>query len=281
MKILIPIISCYFFTITACHNNNSNDNYETTNDSTIKQQPVADTASQQYEMQLLNAVNKYQDSLILKENLIQYYRDNNQLDLAINTTNKFIVNDSLNAKLWHIKGVLLLENFDTTNAIAAFEKALSISPSPKDLIDLGAVYAYQKNMKAISISDNLIQLFKERYKKEALFIKGTYFSNLNNNVEALRYFDSCIAIDFSFMEAYREKAIVLMRLKKYYQAIALLNKATTLNNSFDEGYYYLGKCFESINDSSRSVESYQKALLYNADNTEAAEALQLLQKNKE
>ena len=271
-KVFIPIVFGLIFAISSC-----NENIDTNK----SQQPKIDSTLNQQEQLLKDEIKVHKDSLLPKENLIQYYRDNNRLDLAIHTTDSLIKNDSLNSRLWHIKAVLLLENYDTINAITAFEKAISITPSPTDLINLGAVYAYQKNNKALSISDELIRLFNERYKKEALFIKGIYFSKLNNNDEAFRYFDACIGIDFSFMEAYREKAIVLMKLKKYYQAINLLTKAITLNNSFDDGYYYMGKCFESINDSSRSAEYYQKAIFYNPNNTEAAEALQFLEKGKE
>ena len=228
------------------------------------------------ENKLLNDVKLFPDSLLLKENLIQYYRDLSNDSLALKVANDFIKKDSLNARLWHIKAILLLENEDTLNAIPSFEKAIDILPVSTDLIDLGVVYAYQKNSKALTLSNNLIALFKDEYKKEALFIKGLYYSNTNNKKEAISFFDQCISISFTFMEAYREKALALCDLKKYNEAILVLTKATTLKNKYDEGYYYLGKCYEKINKPEMAADSYRKALLFNPENEEAAEALDVL-----
>ena len=60
---------------------------------------------------------------------------------------------------------------------------------------------------------------------------------------------------------------------KYEEAINILNKATTLQNNFDEGYYWLGKCYEKLKKTDAAIESYKTALLYNPDYTEASDAL--------
>ena len=67
-----------------------------------------------------------------------------------------------------------------------------------------------------------------------------------------------------------------MSLKKYEDAINTLNKAVTLKNNFDEGYYYLGKCYEKTNQIEKAKDAYQKALLYSPDFTDAKEALDKL-----
>ena len=78
------------------------------------------------------------------------------------------------------------------------------------------------------------------------------------------------------MDAYREKAIALYDLSRYKEALAVLDKAVTLQNNFDEGYYYRGKCLEKLNRIEEAIESYQSALMYSPDYTEATEALQRL-----
>jgi tetratricopeptide (TPR) repeat protein len=75
------------------------------------------------------------------------------------------------------------------------------------------------------------------------------------------------------MNAYREKAIALYDQAKYEDAIKVLTKAVTLQNKFDEGYYWLGRCFEKLNNNKDAVESYKNALLYNPDYVEAKDAL--------
>ena len=89
-------------------------------------------------------------------------------------------------------------------------------------------------------------------------------------------YDKVIGLSYTYMDAYREKAIALYDLKKYKEATDVLIKATTVQNSFDEGYFYLGKCYEKMNKPKDAIEAYQKALLYAPDFKEAEEAVSRL-----
>ena len=75
------------------------------------------------------------------------------------------------------------------------------------------------------------------------------------------------------MFAYREKGNCLYDLGKYEDAITVLDKAVTLQNNFDEGYYWLGRCLEKLNKPNDAIEEYKTALLYSPDYIEAKEAL--------
>ena len=79
------------------------------------------------------------------------------------------------------------------------------------------------------------------------------------------------------MFAYREKGIALYDLGKYNDAITVLDKAVTLQNNFDEGYYWLGRCLEKLNKPNDAIEEYKTALLYSPDYIEAKTALERLQ----
>ena len=75
------------------------------------------------------------------------------------------------------------------------------------------------------------------------------------------------------MEAYREKGITLYDWK-FNEALTVLDKAVTLQNGFDEGYYYKGRCLEKLNKIPEAIEMYQRALLYDPQiYSEAKEAL--------
>ena len=170
-----------------------------------------------------------------------------------------------------------MEQKDTAQAINTFRKTIDLYPNNVDLTYLASIYANQKNDKALIIANLLLKDFKEISEKDAFFIKGLYYTNTNNKLEAITYFNQCLALDFNFMEAYREKAIALADLKKHKEAIDVLIKATTLNNHYDEGYFYLGEFYKKINNNSAAIESYKKAILYNPDNMEAKEALSQIQ----
>ena len=78
------------------------------------------------------------------------------------------------------------------------------------------------------------------------------------------------------MFAYREKGIALYDMGKYEDAVIVLDKAVTLQNNFDEGYYWLGRCLEKLNKPNEAIEEYKMALLYAPDYVEAKEALERL-----
>lgn len=224
---------------------------------------------------LINEHKAYPDSAIITEDLIQYYRDNYEFDKAINEVNNAIIKDSLNARLYSIKGILLFENSDTLGAVKAFEETVRLSPDPDYLISLGTLYAQSKNPRALKIADILLQDFPKS-NKEALFIKGFYYNYTNDKIKAINFFNKCIDLSFTFMEAYREKAIALYDLKKYKEALDVLDKALLIQNNYDEGYYYKGKTLEKLNRIDDAIDSYQRALMYDPDYVEAQKAVSRL-----
>ncbi|MDQ6757068.1 MAG: tetratricopeptide repeat protein [Bacteroidota bacterium] len=222
-------------------------------------------------------VEKYPDSLQAIEKLIQYYSDNGEYDSAIAITDKAIKKDSNRADLWDIKATLHFENGDTINSIKAFEKAINIYPLPEYIISLGTIYAQTKNPKALTLADALIFANKAQAQKEAIFIKGLYYNYTGNKKKAINLFDSCIRMDYTYMFAYREKAIALYDLGKYEEAIQVLTKAVTVQNNFDEGYYWMGKCYQKLNKKDEAIQSYHTALMYDKDFIEARDSLKVLE----
>ena len=261
--VLKYLFSLLFIILTvSCNNNEDNETTKPPGDSTIHQ--------------LKQAVEQYPDSLQLLEKLIQYYSANGIYDTAIAITDNALKRDSEVAELWDIKATLHYENEDTLNSIRAFERAISIYPLPEYIISLGTIYAQTKNPKALQVADALILGDKSRAQKEALFIKGLYYNYTGDKKKAMMFFDSCIRVDYTYMFAYREKAIVLYDMGKFQDALEVLTKAVTIQNNFDEGYYWMGKCYEKLNRTQDAIESYQTTLMYDKDFIEAKEALKRL-----
>jgi tetratricopeptide (TPR) repeat protein len=263
--------SCLLTLMYSCNNSEKNTDPKTTADSTVEK----NTAQ---ESKLLNIIANNKDSLLPKENLIQFYRTSNQYDKAISTVNSYLSKDTTNLRLLRIKSILLLEKPDTLAAISNLEKTISIYPSALDIIMLGAIYANQSNEKSMLLANILLRDFNDIAIAEAYFIKGSYYSNTGNKKAAIDMFDNCINHTITFMEAYREKALALAALKKYNEAIYTLNKALTLNNNYPEGYFYLGEILEKTNNTDGAIEAYQKALLYDTGYIEASNAIERLKK---
>jgi len=218
------------------------------------------------------------DSILLKENLIQQFREKGNYAKALELVNTFLQSDSTNARLWSIKATLHFENNDTIQSIKAYEHALQILPITSDMVALGILYAVTKNNQSLTLADAIIKKDKLKAERQALFIKGLFNSSIGKEKEAIVYFNQCIQLSYTFMEAYREKALSLMELREFDQAIYTLTKAVTIQNNYEEGYYYLGQCYELMNKKSEAIDAYQKALLYSPDYIEAEEALSRLSK---
>ena len=266
IKTILPALAL-LLTVMAC----SDQDHTKKND-----RPVSFSAAD-HEKILLDSVTQFPDSLIFKENLVQFYRDNEDYGKALATINGAIQKDTLNVRLWDIQGTLNFENEDTLGAIRSFEVALRLNPSPRYLILLGSLYAQTKNARALAIGDALQKTKLPETEKEALFIKGMYYTYTGDKPKAISFFDQCLNLDNRHMFAYREKGIALYDLGKYEDAITVLDKAVTLQNNFDEGYYWLGRCLEKLNKPNDAIEEYKTALLYTPDYVEAKEALARLE----
>ena len=267
IKLSVGILaSCLLFIIVSC------------NDSDDKSVAAPQPGNSKDVLQ--KAIKKYPDSLSLVQNLIEIYRDEGSYDSALLLTDMQIKKDSGNAFLWNMKATLLFENEDTLNSIDALERAINIYPLPEYFVALGTIYAEIKNPKSLLIADDLLKTDRVKSGKDAMFIKGLYYSDINEKRKAINYFDSSLAMDYTYMFSYREKAIALYDLGRYEEGIEVLKRAVTLQNNFDEGYYWMGKCYEKLGRKEEAIQNYQTALLYDKNFIEAREALDKLQSEK-
>lgn len=237
-------------------------------DNTAQQAPVA--VSEEQSLKAL--VEKYPDSSVLVETLVQYYRDVSSYEKAISLADQQVIKDSTNTRWWDIKGTLQFENNDTIGAIHAFEKAADLVADPQYIISLGTLYAQTKDARALVMADALLQS-KAAAEKESYFIKGLYYSYSNEKEKAIGFFDKCLQISYTYMSAYTEKALALYDLKKYPEALAVVDKGITLQNNYDEGYYYRGRILEKLGRTPEAIEAYQSALMYDPGYIEAKDAL--------
>ncbi len=261
MKFLIAFV--LLFSIVAC-----NDNTDVTN--TNNASNTTTTASTLQSLQ--DAVKKYPDSLQLIEKLAASYLEVSNFDAALATLNTGIQRDSNNAAFYDFKSIVYASKGDTANAILQLQKAIDLYPSPQFIISLGALYAQTKNSQALVMADALLYASKSNSEKEAYFIKGLYYSFNNEKLKAIPYFDTCISLSYTFMDAYLEKAIALYDLQQYENAANVLLKAVTLQNGYSKGYYYLGRCYEKLNEKQDAIDAYKMAIMYNRVDGEYIEA---------
>lgn len=255
---LKSVFAFLFILLISCNNNH-----------TAKNEPVIPAE----EKNLRDLIAQYPDSILLKENLIEYFHASDNYDQAISETQKLIASDSTSARLWDIAGRLYAENQDTIKAIKAFEKALDINADPQYIISLGVLYAQTKDSLALAMADGLLMAPKANAAPQATFIKGLYYSSIGDKKTAITYFNDCISLNYTFMDAYREQANCFYDMGKYNEAIIVLKKAISIQSKFDEAYYWLGKCYEKTGNRQEAIDNYQTALAISPDYIEAKDAL--------
>ena len=222
---------------------------------------------------LHDAIKEVPNSLFLPISLARAYDALNKTDDAIKVCNNILEKEPNQVNTLLLKAELLEKKGDTTNVIATLEKAYSILPSNREISNkLAYQYAESKNAKALQIADSMISKDSQQLFAEPYYVKGMYYSNINNKAKAIQLFDATIKKDHRFLNAYIEKGKILLDQKKTQDALKTFQLANTITPSFADAWYWIGRCQEILGDKAAAKENYEKA--YELDNTftEAKEA---------
>lgn len=210
--------------------------------------------------------------------LSEAYLQSGRSKEALAQYNEILQKDPGNFEAWYEKGLLLAQSEDTIDAIRALEKAYSLQPLQLFGLSLANLYAETKNDKALSLCDALIRQDSAQELTDALFIKGVYYSNVNQKELALEQFENCIRRDWKFTEAYIEKGILLFNDKNIDEALKTFALAAKVSNTYADAYYWMARCFETIGKTEEASENYRRALALDRRFTEAKKALERLNK---
>jgi tetratricopeptide (TPR) repeat protein len=129
----------------------------------------------------------------------------------------------------------------------------------------------------LSLCDAVLQKDSTHELLDPFFIKGIYFSNTLQYKKAIIQFDSCINRDWKFTDAYLEKGIALFKQKQYTQALESFRMTIKVSDTYPDGYFWIGRCYEATGDKTQAILFYQQALGLDKDFTEAADAIKRLQ----
>ena len=217
------------------------------------------------------------DSAGLRMRLINSLDSLKMYKLAIAQADSLIKKDSLNNGLWYTKAQLQEENKDTSEAIKSYITALNVYPSVEAQLSLANLYAEKKDIKALSITRNVIGMGLGRENDAACnFINGIYYARLGDKKQAFTYFDKAINDNYILMEAYMEKGFIYFDSKNYQQALQIFETAITINKTYADGYYWVAKCNEALGNKQAALLNYQRALGLDKQLNEAAAAIERL-----
>ncbi len=176
-----------------------------------------------------------------------------------------------------IKVGILKTQGKQNEALTLLEKAYVLQPRDKELAyDLAYEYADAKSPMALSLTDTLVKYDKTETVARAWYIKGTYYNNLGNIKEALRYFDSSNIADYNFIDAYLDKGQILFSQKKYDQALRTFAIGQKLSPATAAFYFWVAKTQEAMSNKADAKANYERAYALDKTMTDAKKAAERL-----
>jgi len=186
--------------------------------------------------------------------------------------------DSLNHGLLFTQGQIAEDAGDTMLALKSYSKAAAVYESPDVLLALANLYAEMKNDRAILFCSRVKALGLGREADaNCAFITGVYYARIHKGDEAVKYFDECIANNYTYMEAYIEKGLVYFDAKQYDKALNVFQMASRVNNLYADAYYYQARCYEVMNKKDSAVLRFKQSIQLDPSLNEAKERLKVLE----
>jgi tetratricopeptide (TPR) repeat protein len=217
------------------------------------------------------------NSVFLELNLGESLAAQNKPDEALKVYDDLLLKYPGQIDAWIKKADLLAQKNDLPGSTAALEKAYSLAPQDMELTgNLAFNYAKTKNPKALALADTIIALDKKGLSAEPYYFKGVYYDNINDKNKALEQFDLAIQKDYNFLDAYMEKGRILYERKKTAEALKVFQLSTTISPAFADGYLWLAKCKEALNQKEEALADYQRAFGFDKTLIEAKEGIERL-----
>ena len=226
---------------------------------------------------LLPAVRRYPYNQLLERDLLMAYYDNEQYQEALTVNDSALSYDSASSGNWYNRGMILDALHDSAQSLSCFEKAYGLDPDRATIAyELAVHYAGARDPKTIALCDEIIREDGQLQKPDPYVIKGIYYENVGNVPQALKSFDQAIQIDYTFLEAYLEKGILLFKQKRYADALQVFDLSIRINDTFADGYYWKGRCQKEMNKPGDARLNFERAIAFDKHFTEAREALHQL-----
>ena len=231
---------------------------------------------------LRSSIAAFPDSAALRIRLLDAYESGRDIPSAMQLLDSLFAQDSTVAYLHYRKARLWLSDHDTTRAISSLKRAMAYAPDNTDiLLELGYVLSDRGDAEARTIAETIINVSKDPdTRSRGRLLKGIYYSNKGDKASALKEYDASIVDNYTFMDAFIEKAIVLYEMKKYDDALSTLDKAQAIRPADAEVYLWKGKCQQASGYRAEAMDDYRKCLGLDPGMKEASELLAILEASK-
>ncbi|TDX00786.1 tetratricopeptide repeat protein [Dinghuibacter silviterrae] len=212
---------------------------------------------------------------LLRRNLLMSFYGEGRFDEAMKINDTALRYDSASSGNWYNRAMVQDAMKDSTAALRSLETAYRLDSGNATIAyELANRYADAGNATALSLCDRIIRReSKGQPKPDPFAIKGIYYANTGHPAEAVAAFDRAIAVDYTFLDAYLEKGILLYKQHKYAEALKVFDLSTSVDNTFADGYYWTARCQQQLGQLKDARLNYERAIAFDKHFTEAREAL--------
>lgn len=226
---------------------------------------------------VISAEEKEMDSLSVQIGQAKSFQEAGQYDKALAIADQMLEQYPGQLDAIGIKVDILKEQGKEKESLLLLEKAYSLQPRDKETVyNLAYAYAEAENPNALSLTDTLIKYDKTETVARAWYIKATYYNNTGNEKQALRFYDSSNLADYNFLDTYLDKGKLLLKQKKYEQALRTFATGQKFSPGTADFYFWVGKTQEAMNQKADAKMNYERAYALDKSFTKAKEAAERL-----
>ncbi|RYY22784.1 MAG: tetratricopeptide repeat protein [Chitinophagaceae bacterium] len=225
---------------------------------------------------LKEGAQKFPENTEFNRRLGEIYAETDNTQAALKQFDDIIAKEPGNFEAWYDKGHLLAKLKDTNGAITALEQSFALQPVSYTGIALANLHIGRKDKRALAICNYLIARDSAEIQTDAVFTKGVFYAETGDRKKALEQFEECIRRDWKLTDAYIEKGIIFYQQQQLDTALSTFNLSVTVSNTNPDGYFWIGRCYEAMNNNEKAIENYQRALSLDRTFMEAAERIKRL-----
>lgn len=220
---------------------------------------------------------KIMDSIAAQVSKARDFQNKGRYDAAMTIADAMLQKFPGQLDAMDIKADVLKTQGKEAEAMAVLEKAYALQPRDKETAyNLAYEYADAKNAKALALTDTLIKYDKTETVARAWYIKAHYQNKLGNPGEAIKYYDSSLAADYNFSDAYLDKGQVQYKQKKFAAALKTFGLGQKFSPAAAEFYFWTAKTEEAMGNLAGAKENYASAYALDKKLTQAKEAAERL-----
>ena len=188
---------------------------------------------------------------------------NEALDSLMHLSERFPDNTNL------LNGIaeLALQNGDTGLALHFLGQSLSILPIQSEAeFRMAGILETRHDSMWLKIMKNLIQRKNDPIAaSRGYYLMGVHLANENKLKEAIEALGKSISLNYTFTDAYIEKAILLLEMNESDQAADLLYKALELDRKSADIHFLIGEYWTKKNNNEKALAFFQETLRLDPD----------------